>query len=181
MDGRIDPAALDAVVAALIAQNPGAFVAAVDGDGLFVDLPPSIELQGQHVLRARSGLELVSGAERLTVIDAWDRMKEVGASLAHVKLRDGTPAAMHFVDVRATHGAAFCVMVVHGAVEVVDQLRERTPIPPRNGRIHKSEVAETLWVDEALCAILGYERDELTGMRVIELVHPEDQERAIDN
>ena len=43
MDGRIDPAALDAVVAALIAQNPGAFVAAVDGDGLFVDLPPSID------------------------------------------------------------------------------------------------------------------------------------------
>lgn len=181
MDDRIEPAALETVLASLLAQNPGALVAAVDGDGLFVEVPTAMDVGGHHVLRGRSALELVKGSERLTIIDAWDRAKRIGAALAPVRLRDGTPAAFHFLDLRPVHGVLVAVLVLHAAVEVVEELRDRTPVPPRNGRIHKSEVAETLFVDDALCRILGYDAEELVGMRVIDLIHPDDQERAIDN
>jgi diguanylate cyclase (GGDEF)-like protein/PAS domain S-box-containing protein len=181
MDDRIDPAALETVLSALLAQNPGALVAAVDGDGLFVEVPTSIDLGGHHVLRGRSALELVAGGERLTIIDAWERTKDVGAALAPVRLRDGTAAAFHFLDLRPVHGVLVAILVLHAGAEMVEELRDRTPVPPRNGRIHKNEVAEPIHVDEALCRILGYDADELLSTRVIDLVHPEDQERAIDN
>jgi len=66
----INEAARDAVLSSLLRHHPGALISAIDAEGLFVDLPPTIEIVGQHVAEAVSALALVDPAYRTAVIEA---------------------------------------------------------------------------------------------------------------
>ena len=104
---------MTAAFRATLAQHPHALVAAIDRDGLFVDMPDTVPLASHRLAVARSALDLVQPADRYAVISAWERAKSEGASRATVVLvSEATPIAlMHFFDVTPEHGV-FIVIVV---------------------------------------------------------------------
>ncbi len=172
----------DAVLVALLREHPGALVSAIDADGLFVELPASLELSGHQVVEARSALAVVEASSRRAIIDAWDRAKANGGSYASVVLDNGVPASYYFVDVRHRHGVFMGVVVAapEAQSELASAFAGRAPVLPKTGRIDKDEMAMILAADDRICRILGYDAAELVGTRSLELIHPDDQDRAVD-
>lgn len=170
----------EATLTELLAAHPSAPIAAIGGDGRFVEVPATLELRGQQVVRARSALELVTSNHRPRIIEAWDEVKEVGVSKTRVQLVNGIDATYHFVDVRHRHGVLVGLIVTDAAIELLASLDDRPPVTPKFGSTEKDEQAIIRSADDRICRILGYERDELVGMRSLELIHPDDRDRAID-
>jgi diguanylate cyclase (GGDEF)-like protein/PAS domain S-box-containing protein len=180
--GPLGPAALDAALNALLAEYPTAFVAAINADGVFVPMPASVPLRGQHVLQARSVLDLVVSEDRKRVISTWERARETGGATAQVRLAldPGRPAVIHYVDARAHHGV-YVVVVVGVDAAALRSLPEIGPKPPRMARVRKNEVAVFLEVDEATTKILGWTAADMVGIRSLDFIHPEDQDRALES
>jgi diguanylate cyclase (GGDEF)-like protein/PAS domain S-box-containing protein len=180
--GHGEPAQ-DTVVTSLLVQNPGALVAAIDQDGLFVPMPESVPLDGQRIAVARSALDLVAPASRPSVITAWAAVKEEGYGRVSVALVGASEpnALMYFVDVRATYGVFLGIVVIGPAgggslAEVADI----APPPPRLARTRKNELAILTYADEDVTAMLGWDATDLVGQSSLGLIHPDDHERAID-
>jgi diguanylate cyclase (GGDEF)-like protein/PAS domain S-box-containing protein len=185
MEGKpapLGPAALDAALNALLADYPTAFVAAINADGVFVPMPASLSLTGQQVLRARSMLDFVVSEDRERVISTWERARETGASSAQVRLEldPSRPAVIHYVDARARHGV-YVGVVVGGDAASLTGLPQVQAAPPRMARARKNEVAVFLEVDEATRKILGWTAADMVGVRSLDFIHPEDQDRAIES
>ena len=168
---------------ALLAAEPDAMVAAIDPDGLFRELPPSIPVDGHRVLVARSALDVVQPTERYAVIDAWAAVKEHGGARANVVLRTDPPvrAILHLFDGREVHGVFVAVIVADGAAPGdLDSVADITPPPPRVARTRKNELAVIEAVDGAVTDMLGWPEDKMVGAASLDFIHPDDHERAID-
>jgi diguanylate cyclase (GGDEF)-like protein/PAS domain S-box-containing protein len=176
----IDNAARDAMLESLLHQHPGALVTAMDGYGRVVDLPPSIVLAGQRVLATRSAIDLFEADSRAAMLDNWERAKLVGSAVAPVVLVNGVEASCHVVDVRHSHGVFVGMIVADVQIELFAGLTDRPPVMPKTGRMDKDEVAMIRFADDRICQILHYDVDDLVGTRSLDLIHPEDQARAID-
>jgi diguanylate cyclase (GGDEF)-like protein/PAS domain S-box-containing protein len=177
--GQVDASALESAYLSLLRSNPGAWVAAIDDRGFFVPVPPSIDFGAHELLPARSALDLVAPGDRVLVVGAWQRAQEQGASRVEVHLQAGAAGQLHFFDVRARHGVFVGVLAADGA-HSLSRVRESVAFRPRLCVQRKNEVAMWTEVDDDTTRMLGWERDELVGRRGLELVHPDDQERAID-
>jgi diguanylate cyclase (GGDEF)-like protein/PAS domain S-box-containing protein len=175
----LDPAK-DAALLSLLRSHPGALVSAIDSEGLFVELPASIELVGQHVIRARSALDLVQPASRAAVIEAWDRARTIGAAVASVVLVNGADAACYFVDARHRHGVLIGLIVADAHIELVAALAGHPPVMPKTGRIDKDQSAVICSADDRICQILGFRPEDLVGRRSLEFIHPDDQDSAVE-
>jgi diguanylate cyclase (GGDEF)-like protein/PAS domain S-box-containing protein len=180
-EAPLDDAARDAVLEALVRQNPRAHVAAIGHNGLFVPMPASVPLTGQRVIRgATSMLDLVISEDRMKVIEAWELAGVHGASseVVHTLGNADREARLYYVDVVHRHG------VMLGFLTGLESDRETAPLdqvvlPPRVAVIRKNRVAVITEVDEAITRILGWTAAELVGQRTTEFIHPEDHERGI--
>jgi len=179
-DGPLDPAARETVLAALLRQHPRALASAIDGDGLFVDMPPNLVEDDRRVVAGRSALELVEPADRRAIIGAWDRVKARGSSEATVRLANGVVARYHFVDVRHRDGVLVGLIVADGEADAVAAFARREPVIPKTGRTEKDEMAVIVAEDDRIALVLGYEPGALVGQRSLDLIHPDDQDRAVD-
>ncbi len=168
---------------AVLDEYPTAVIAAIDDDGLFVDMPDSLPVNGHRVAHARSALDLVQPTDRRAVIDAWSTVKEKGRAQASVTLA-GTPAAIatiHLFDLTADHGRFVGVIAAEGATEhQMEDVAEIAPPPPRIAHTRKNEVAIIVYSDAAVTEMLGWAHDEIVGQSSLGFIHPEDAERAID-
>jgi diguanylate cyclase (GGDEF)-like protein/PAS domain S-box-containing protein len=182
MPAPLSPEALDAALNALLADYPTAFVAAINADGVFVLMPASVPLAGQQVLQARSMFDLVVSEDCGRVISTWERARETGASSVQVRLKldPVRPVVVHYLDARARHGV-YVGVVVGGDAAALTGLAAIRPAPPRIARARKNEVAVFLEVDEATTKILGWTAAEMVGLRSLDFIHPEDQDRAIES
>ena len=90
----------------LLERHPEAAVCAFGPDGLMVAMPRSVPLAGHRVVQARSALNVVIAADRVGMINAWERARAVGASRAPVRLATdpGRPVVLHLIDARRSHG-----------------------------------------------------------------------------
>jgi len=176
---RVEECALDATMARMLRRYPTALVAAINSDGLFVEMPPTIALSGHHVPQARFGLELIAPDSHSVVIDTWDQALLVGEASAPVVLVNGVAAMCHVLDVRSLHGVVVGIVVADEETELVAELARRPPMVPKTGRIDKDEQAVICSADERVCQILGFEAAELVGTRSRELIHPDDRDRAV--
>lgn len=181
--GRPDQAVLDRALRALLDRHPGALVAAVNDDGLFVPVPDSIQLNGQRVLVARSALDVVRPSDRYAVITGWERTKAEGSARTSVVLAgsDSSAAAFHIFDVTAEHGVYVLVVVsADSSSRTLDEVAEMAPSPTRLAKVHKDEMAVLRSIDPSTTAMLGWEESELLGQRSLDFIHPDDHDRAID-
>ncbi len=181
----METTAADAAYDWLTARHPAAPIAAVGGDGLIVPVPSGLDVAGRAVLKGRSCLDFVEAGDRVAVVGAWDRAKEDAASRVAVRLVDGGSANLHFFDLRNRYGT---FVAVFGPAEddhtgrghLLDGSSDRTMVPPLVCRLRRDEVAQVVEMDDATTKLLGW-GDEVLGTRSIELVHPDDVERAIAN
>jgi len=170
--------------AAILARHPDAPVVAMGPDGIAVDLPASLGLVGRRELRARSALDLVVPADRVVVITAWARVKEVGIARAPVRLCHDPDRVvhLHLVDLSEPHGVFLGVFADgDGGPDGAVATGAGDLVAPRFARTHKDEMAVLTEIDEATTQILGWSSEEMVGARSLDFIHPDDQQLAIDN
>ena len=170
---------LDEILAGIVRDHPRAIIAAVSGDGVLVGAPRSAQLAHREVTDIRASLGSLEPSSLMSVVEAWATAKELGTASSSVTRRDGTTAACHFVDVRATHGVLMVVIVSDGNE---DPVRAEQPVlPPKSGHMIKDGLGTIESADDRVCQMLGYEPDDLVGRRSLEIIHPDDHPRAIDS
>jgi diguanylate cyclase (GGDEF)-like protein/PAS domain S-box-containing protein len=179
-----DPAAIDAAFDWLTGRHPTAPVCAVGPDGLMVELPECFDA-GRHVLlRGRSPLDFVAAPDAVHVVATWERVRTQGMARVVVGLISGERATMHCFDLRHRYGVFVIVVAPTDAADpaaLLDGQTDLSHLPPRICRLNRDEVAVVVDADAAALSVLGWPREALVGRRSIELVHPDDVERAIAN
>ena len=168
----------------LLEQHPGAVVAAVGDDGLFVPLPEGLEVGDQHRCTGlRAATDLVERADRAAVIAAWEQAQQHGDTVVEARLREHEPAtSMHFVDARDELGVFLMVFDVDGGggrVEVPD-----SPPAPEGSRAkvvrsRKDGLAVLVDIDPNVSELLGWSVEEMVGVRSLQFIHPDDQDESI--
>ncbi len=168
---------------ALLGQHPEALVAAIGNDGLFVPVPDDVPLTRHREVHARSALDVVAPVDRVAVIEAWDGARADGAARVRVRLDTDVDRAvvLHFFDTRDDYGVFFGVIVADGGMDADVGLRPVTPVAPRVAKVHKNLTATILDVDDAATRMFGMAASDLAGQRSLDLIHPDDHERAIES
>jgi diguanylate cyclase (GGDEF)-like protein/PAS domain S-box-containing protein len=177
--GPISRSARERALTSLLQQHPDALVSAINPDGLFVELPPDVELAGQRVATGVSALSHVDAASRKAIIETWEVVLAAGGSSVPVVLTNGAEARYHFLDLRHRYGVLLGILVPNGEA-ALEGFTGRPPVLPKTGRTDKDGLAMIIAVDERMCLMLGFEADDLVGTRSLDLIHPDDQDRAID-
>ena len=180
--GHTEQARVTSALRATLAQHPRALVAAIDGDGLFVDMPETVQLTSHRLAVGHSALDLVQPADRYAVIAAWERAKSEGASRATVILEtEAAPIVfVYFFDVTLEHGVFITIIAATDPTDLEFEGAVETPIPTRLTRTRKDDLAVITAVEPTMTAMLGWEESEVVGHRSLEFIHPDDHERAIN-
>lgn len=172
-----------------LARCPDAMVGAVSGDASARPLPPPSGLVPRgHPVLDRPLVDVVQPGDRKMVAKVWARARLVGAATAAVTLATDPPeqVSMSFFDVRDQHGVLVVVLAAV-APDLVDVATLDVAVPPpvgesaRVGHVWKDGTAMVTAVDPSVERLLGWSAGELIGRRTLELIHPDDQELAIDN
>lgn len=173
--------AADDALDGLLHRNPRALVSALGREGM-APFPESVELHGQTVFDRGAGMELVAPEDQVLILDGWARCEREPVVSLHVHLVADperlTP--IHFFDVRAAHGVHVVVLEAADPELVVESAGLRAGLRRRTARVARDGLAVFIEVDAATTELLGWSADELLGRRTIDLVHPDDTERAID-
>jgi diguanylate cyclase (GGDEF)-like protein/PAS domain S-box-containing protein len=92
---------------------------------------------------------------------------------------------LHVLDARAQHGVFISMFTTDEQAAVGADKIMIAPSPPahtlRFARVRKDELAVLLKIDEAFTQILGWKPEEVIGLRMLDIIHPDDQELALDN
>jgi diguanylate cyclase (GGDEF)-like protein/PAS domain S-box-containing protein len=182
-DEHPDAARLLRALQALLSAYPEAPVSALSATGIFVDMPQSLNLEQNPVLRGRSGLDGLDGDTRARLLENWDRILAFGAGRC-VFQPPGypQPVTLFGLDLREDHGVIVTMLVGRDAA-VADQadLEQPGASAPRFATVRKTELSIIAQIDEAMSEILGWTPAEMVGQRSLEFVHPDDHALAIDN
>ncbi len=180
---RLSLSARDAALDSLFRQNPDAWVVAIRETGHFTAMPPEVPVAGQRVIDGpTSALDLVAAEDRHAVIDAWEHALHEGAGNATIHPRSDPNHSIGLWLVDATHRYGVLIGFFTGfTADTAPQAILSAALVPRTSSIRKDQVAVMTDVDEAASAILGWSRAELVGRRTLDIIHPDDQERAIAN
>jgi diguanylate cyclase (GGDEF)-like protein/PAS domain S-box-containing protein len=169
------------IIDGLLALDPPIRVAALADNGLCIAMPSTVPLRGHLVpVEQTSALELVCEDDVVAVIHAWDEVVWRGASSAIVHLLDApdTEVSLHYVDARARWGVYLRFIVGEGE-PTTTRATSSDLLRPRVGVIIKNGIANVISCDDALSRMLGWVGQDIAGMRSVDLVHPDDQAKAI--
>jgi diguanylate cyclase (GGDEF)-like protein/PAS domain S-box-containing protein len=180
-DPRLAEASRDGVFDAFVAQHPDAFVVAITPVGLFTDMPDGLRATGLRPIEADgTTLALTIPEDHQAMLDAWFRVLAEG--LANCTFHPvGTPdelARMHYIDMTHRWGV-FVAMVTGQSGSSARLTLEAGPIRPRMITARRDAVAKMIGVDPAVEIMLGWTPAELLQMRSLDIVHPDDHQRAI--
>lgn len=173
---------------ALLRAHPGAMVFAQTTEGHIVPVPASLGLEGYAVLadEGRTGVDLCVTEDRMTVVNAWIRLKREGVAEARARLRTD-PAqwrTVRMLDLRNTHGIVLSVVWASEGPPESDQpeLNGRTSTTPRFCSRKQDREGNVIECDEAYLQMFGHaSEDEVVGRPTFERVHPDDQARLIES
>jgi diguanylate cyclase (GGDEF)-like protein/PAS domain S-box-containing protein len=170
---------------ALLREHPDGLVCGLSSNGLIVPVPQSIALWGQQAVEGRAVTDAVVAADRGTVVELWNKVKEAGASNGRVRLidRPTTWMMLHFLDLQPAHGVLLGIVVPSGdAVDEDEEVEvvEQKPARPRFSTLLEDEGAKVLDCDEAFTKMFGFTLEEMLGNSVLDQIHPDDQGRAIE-
>ena len=180
---HLDADTLQDALERLIAAYPEAAVSASRADGVIVEMPESIPLQRNFVLKARSGLDLVKMED--AVLKGWERALAQGAARypVHPFVNTEIERIVYGLDLRERHGVVLTLSVFPASEDVglTPETIHEPDIKPRFATICKDERGVIVKVDDAMSEILGWSSEEMVGVRSTEFIHPDDRELAIDN
>ena len=182
--GHLDVMTMATTVASLLTRYPEAPVLAAGPDGIVVEMPASVPLQRNPVLRPRTGMDLVSADDRAKLLSTWDQVLATGSARCPLHLASSPDTAVMYCgfDLRQTDGVVLAVVIpLDPGEEPVSQVREHAPLAPRFARITKGDSGFIVKIDEAVTQILGSKAEEMEGHRSIEFIHSDDHALAIDN
>jgi diguanylate cyclase (GGDEF)-like protein/PAS domain S-box-containing protein len=180
-DQRLDSEAIVDAAIRLLDHYPAARVAAVGYGGIFCEMPPGVPLEGHEVVTTRL-YDLVRPEYRVAVFDGWRRVRQHGAGTVPVKLGDGEPATMYFLDTRAAWGVLLAI-VVPGEPDPEDlgELGPDLPARSRFGRFWRDDLGRVVKMDRAGEEMLGFVEDDLRLQDATDWIHPEHRELAFEN
>ncbi|MDP9794145.1 diguanylate cyclase (GGDEF)-like protein/PAS domain S-box-containing protein [Catenuloplanes nepalensis] len=171
----------DTVLAAALAGHPDGHFFAFGANGLFVPMPASVELGGHRVVEgARSALDLVVPGEQQTVTAAWYRMLAEGAASCqvHPLSSPDQQVTLTFVNVTHRHGV-YLGFVTGIRGDIGSAVLAHEPIKPRMITVRKDATARFVAADPGIEQLLGWAPADLLETRSLDLVHPDDRDRAI--
>jgi diguanylate cyclase (GGDEF)-like protein/PAS domain S-box-containing protein len=167
---------------ALLTHNPTASIAAVGLDSLFRAVPDDLRVGGHRQLEARWSLDLVADEDHGTVIELWERSLVNGTAHRAITLVDGTRGTFHLFDLQATRQCSILVLVPGSDVAVPQPASAPSvPITPRHVTATRNQHGEFTLIDENLCQLLHATPEQIEAQSALDLIHPEDHKRAIDN
>lgn len=131
-------------------------------------------------------LDEVDPRDTVTVVTGFVEALREGSAVVRVRASGGRTLVVHYADLRAVYGVVLRAVLdgdgdgeVGGAEAALPAAHERAR--PRVGVVEKDRTATIRRVDEATSVILGWEAGELVGRSSLELVHPLDHARALEN
>ncbi len=166
----------------LVVAHPNAVVVAMDDDGLIIEMPPTLPVPRRAPVEARWLLEMVVATDRSEIVEAWNLVRARGISSSPVEFRNGARAEIHWIDVREQYGVRVAVVVSDdGTLIDLATMSDNADVAPRYGIIRRNAAGNAVEVDAAIQHLVGWSNDELVAAQTIDLIHPDDRERAIEN
>jgi diguanylate cyclase (GGDEF)-like protein/PAS domain S-box-containing protein len=173
---------------ALLHEHADALVFAQTTDGQIVPMPASLGMDDYPVLASegRTGVDLCVAEDRMTLVNAWIRLKAEAVAEARARLRSdpGQWQTVRMFDLRNTHGVVLCVVWPCGAPDDPAAAGAQQPVStaPRFCSRRQDLEGNVLSCDEAYLQMFGYaHEDEVIGHPTFERVHPDDQARLIES
>lgn len=183
-DEKVDQ--VETALRSLLRHYPKAWVAAATGDSSArpVRLPDSVGIGADYYRFEKSLLDLVSPSDKVIVTRVWSRARAVGHGSATLQLHSDPPVSgtLHMFDVRHLYGVMAVVFTEGNDSEVPELIELEGNLPPaRVARMVKDGGSVIVDADAGLSALLGWSREEVVGHRSLELIHPDDHDKGIEN
>lgn len=172
----------EAELRALLDRCPSAVVAALGPDARPVPFPASVELADQQVRACRTAMDLVLADDRPIVLDAWSRVQVEPIVDIEVRLvaDPDRPSLVRFFDVRDGHDTFVIVLPTDDPQRVLESVNDEDHVLPI-AHVERDATSTFTAVDDNATALLGWSREHLLGRQTLELVHPDDVERAVES
>ena len=167
----------------LLRANPDAVVAALGADGLLTQVPAALPLDGHQLFGEGTAIDIVVPEDQVRIIDAWRRASSEPVISAEVRLRadPSARARLHFLDVRDAHGVHVVVLETDDPELAWRSVKDRDAHRQRVAHVERDPLGVFLAVDDATTELLGWTSEELLGRTTIDLLHPDDVERALES
>ncbi len=174
---------------ALLREHPDAVVFAQSSEGHIVPLPASLGLDGYPVLASdgRTGVDLCVAEDRMTVVNAWLRLKKEAVAEARARLRSDPEQwrTVRMLDLRNTHGVVLSIVwTSDGPAEEATPRPPDSPLSsaPRFSSRKQDREGNVVECDDAYLQMFGYRTaEQVIGQPTFERVHPDDQARLIES
>ncbi|WP_433306570.1 diguanylate cyclase domain-containing protein [Actinoplanes sp. CA-030573] len=177
----IDPAGREAVLAAVVAENPEAFIAAMAPTGFLVPLPDELAATGLRPIEGPASLlGVVVGEDHVTALDAWHQLlaEGVGECLVRPVAAPDRQVRLHLIDL--THRLGVHAGLITGmAGGLAGPALAHDEVRPRLVTMRKDQNSVITDIGPEVAPLLGRQPEELAGTRSLDLVHPDDRERSI--
>jgi diguanylate cyclase (GGDEF)-like protein/PAS domain S-box-containing protein len=183
--------ALDALDA-LVQNLPGALFCALADDGFRIPTPASLELSVGQIIPVPADratmTDLVVPADRMVVVTTWERARSAGIAMGMVRTvhEPEQYVTLTILDARPRHGV-WIGALTEGDREDLESSQSAlagallVPLRPRTATILKNMFAVMTEIDDRTTRMLGWSSDDMVGIRSLEFIHPDDQERAVTN
>jgi diguanylate cyclase (GGDEF)-like protein/PAS domain S-box-containing protein len=177
----------EATVRALLDDTGPNRVVALDRTGFFQPMPADVPITPDRLIPRITAnatfLDHTAEADSRTVVNAWADVRTTGLGRCRVHPRADPEAVVELVFVDMTHRyGVFLGFMIGAHRELLPQHQATVDIMrPRVCFVRKNEVARIVEVDEAFTAILGWAPEDVTGQSTLEILHPDDHNRAIAN
>lgn len=183
----LDSAVLDRAADALLSRS-GAVALALTDAAVRVRLPDDPRLGGvaDLPLERETVVDFVVPADRMAVVDIWERARVIGLAQGDVRLSSDPHRVVTFTVVDAKHRYGVWL----GFLNTEDQWKPAAdalpldvsllvPTRPRTATVHKNLYAMITHVDERAERMLGWAAADMLGHRSLDFIHPDDHQRAI--
>ena len=183
----LDRRSLDGAADALLSRS-GTVALALTDAAVRVPIPAHEQLAQVAALpgERETVVDFVVPADRMAVVDIWERAQLVGLAQGAVSLSSDPDRAwtLTIVDVKHRFGVWLAFLISDDQWETAADVSPLdpsllAPARPRTATVHKNLYAVITYVDERVERMLGWSRAEMIGRRSLDFVHPDDHERAI--
>lgn len=166
----------------LLRERPLAIVLAMSDEGRLTQLPESLALTRRMEYERSSGVDLLVAGDHQRVLEAWQRAQQepVVTVDVHLIADPDQVVPLYFLDLRADHGVHVVILDAPDPTRVLESIEavdgRRRPV----GRVRRDAFGSILEVDAAAAALLGWPVEDLIGRNSLELLHPDDVDRAVE-